>query len=363
VSLSAFGKLDVDLNGVTTNPNNYIYGRVTHTCSQNIPEINVFLPGDEIPFVQFTDIPAQVETKGELYWNQLKGFAYSSRRSIGNYDPVKIELEYGDHKLYNKLEIKDGHIYTRFKFATNGYFELDTTKRMISNDFRYYRRTPGDEREFLLSIEEFSADDFQASWSVTISDEKIRFNSLRFSGIVDTLKNLDLELSVKSKSVNLNLDWEVGDKGNFFVQVNQDEDLPLHFDLSKEGLYEAYIDITLSKTLQFDADWDWTQGYIENGQVYPGHITINRYTNTPNIKHFDFYFVYQDTYGVNVRFSDLQVYLDFEWAKSSKRLRPYIWLEYYVSVDDLDVDLLWPNANGEVKWYQNVEDWDDPHPP
>jgi len=363
-TLDAYGKLDVDLNGITTNPDNYIYGRVMHTCNADVREINVFLPDEQgAPFVHFTDIPAHVDTKGELYWNKLQGFAYSNRESADSFDPVTIELEYGDYKIYNHLEIRNGFIWTRFKFANDGYFDLDTSKKMISNDFRFFDRHPGDEKELRLCVEDVSADDFHAHWSITPADDHIKFNSLGFSGIVDTLKNLNLELSLKSKSVNMNLDWEIGDKGNVFVQVNQDEDLPLHFDLSKDGLYESHIDITLSKTLQFDASWDWTQGYIENGQVHPGHITINEQTSGPNLKYFDFYFVYQDTYGVDVQFYDFEVYLDLEWARSNTRLRPYIWLEYYVSVSDLDVDLLWPDANGQVQWYRNIEDWLDPHPP
>lgn len=362
-SVDAHGKLKVDLDGVKTNPDNYIYGRVSHTCNANIREINVFLPDEQgSPFVHFTDIPARVDTCGELYWNKRQGYGYSNRESAEGYDPVTIQLEYGDYKIYDHLEIRNGFIYTRFKFAENGYFELDTTKKMISNDFRFYDNTPGDEKILLLSIEEFSADDLHVDWSVTQTSDGLKFNDLDFSGIVDTLKNLNLELSMKTKHVNLVLDWEIADKGNFFIQVNQDSDLPLHMDLSKEGLYDCLIDITLSSIIQFDTDWDWTQGYIENGQVYPGHITINRYTDTPNIKHFDFYFVYKDTYGVDIQFSNAEVYLDFEWAKSNTRIRPYVWLEYYVNVEDLDVDLLWPDATGAVKWYRNVEDWDDPHP-
>ena len=363
-TVDAYGKLDVDLNGITTNPDNYIYGRVMHTCNADVREINVFLPDEQgAPFVHFTDIPAHVDTKGELYWNKLQGFAYSNRESADSFDPVTIELEYGDYKIYNHLEIRNGFIWTRFKFANDGYFDLDTSKKMISNDFRFFDRRPGNEKELRLYVEDVSADDFHAQWSITTTGDHLKFNSLGFSGIVDTLKNLNLELSLKSKSVNMNLDWEIGDKGNMFIQVNQDEDLPLHFDLSKEGLYESHIDITLSKTLQFDASWDWTQGYIENGQVHPGHITINKQTSSPNIKYFDFYFVYQGTYGVDIQFYDFEVYLDLEWARSNTRLRPYVWLEYYVSVSDLDVDLLWPDANGQVQWYRNIEDWLDPHPP
>jgi hypothetical protein len=362
--VNAYGKLDVDLNGITTNQNNYVYGRVTHTCDADVREINVFLPDDQsIPFIKFTDIPARVETKAELYWNKLQGFGYSNRQSASSFDPVTILLEYGDFSLYNKLEIRDGFIYTRFKFANDGYFDLDTSKKMISNDFKFIDKRPGNEKELRIYIEEVSADDLRTSWSVTTDGDKLKFNSLSFGGIVDTLKNLNLEISMKSKNVDMNFDWEIADKGSFFVQVDQDDDLPLHFDLSKDGLYESHIDVTLSQVLQFDASWDWTQGYIENGQVHPGHITINKQTSGPNLKYFDFYFVYQDTYGVDVQFYDLEVFLDFEWARSSTRLRPYVWLEYYVSVSDMDIDLLWPDANNNIQWHRNVEDWLDPHPP
>ena len=88
------------------------------------------------------------ETRGELYWAQLRGYGYSSRSSVGNFDPVEINLEYGNYKLYNRLEIKDGSIYTRFHFSPLGYFELDTTDEMITNDFRFYDNTPGNSEIF-----------------------------------------------------------------------------------------------------------------------------------------------------------------------------------------------------------------------
>ena len=359
----AYGKLDVDLNGINTNQDNYVYGSVSHTCSADVRQIDVYLIDDQnVPFVRFTDIPARVETRGELYWVRLQGYGYSNRQSATTFDPITIRLEYGDFSLYNHLEIQDGHIYTRFKFASDGYFDLDTTKRMISNDFRFEDKRPGKEKELTIFIQEVSADDLHAHWSVTPTGDRLKFNSLGFSGIVSTLKNLNLYINMNSKNVNLDLNWEIGDKGNFFIQVNQDEDLPIHLDLSKEGVYECYVDVKLAQTLQFDFDWDWTQGYIEGGRVYPGHITINKQTSGPNLKHFDFYFVYKDTYGVDIQFWDLEVYLDFEWAKSNTRIRPYVWLEYYITVSDLDVDLLWPDSTGAVQWHRNVEDWIDPHP-
>ena len=362
-SASVHGKLWVDLDNLM-NPSNYVYGEMSHSCSSNVDEVDLYLPGASLPLLSFTDIPARAETRGELYWAQLKGYAYSSRSSAGGYDPIELNLEYGDYRLYNRLEIRDGYIYTRFKFANDGYFEFDTTKKMVGNVFRFYDNTPGDEKTLLLSVQDVSADDLHASWDIDTSGGKLKFKSLDFGGIVDTLNDLDLDISLESKSVSLYLDWVIGEKGNFEIEVNQDEDLPLHFDLSKPGLYESYIDITLSSTLHFDADWEWIQGYIDdNNNVHPGHITINKDSSEPNIKYFNFYFVYQDTYGIDAKLWNLEFYLDLEWCKPPlPRLKPYIWLEYYLSADNLDVDLLWKDANGDVKWYHNIEDWLDPHP-
>jgi len=65
---------------------------------------------------------------------------------------------------------------------------------------------------------------------------------------------------------------------------------------------------------------------------------------------------YLDQYGVNITLSNLQFYLNLEWWKGD-RLLPYIWLDYEVSTDEFDVDLLWTNQHGETQWYENVEEW------
>ena len=85
-------------------------------------------------------------------------------------------------------------------------------------------------------------------------------------------------------------------------------------------------------------------------------FTINENNDQSIIKDFDLYFTYQDKYGVDITFDNLEFYLDFEWWKGD-RLLPYLWLDYEISADDFDIDLLWTDRNGDTEWYENVEDW------
>ena len=88
----------------------------------------------------------------------------------------------------------------------------------------------------------------------------------------------------------------------------------------------------------------------------PGFFTINEFSDDGILEDFHFYFTYQDKYGINIDIENIQLYLDFEWWKGD-RLLPYIWLDYEVSADVFDIDLLWTNGEGETQWYEHVEEW------
>ncbi|MDG6219373.1 MAG: hypothetical protein QCI00_08025, partial [Candidatus Thermoplasmatota archaeon] len=60
--------LNVDLTNLK-NPLNYVFGNLNHTCSKNIDHVRAFLPEEDIPVVQVTDIPSYSEVKGKLHWN------------------------------------------------------------------------------------------------------------------------------------------------------------------------------------------------------------------------------------------------------------------------------------------------------
>ncbi len=346
--------LNVDLNNLE-NPSNYVYGMLKHTCSSNVDSIRAFLPEEETPIVKVTDIPAYSEAKGKLKWNTLEGYAYAWRGSSGPPDPVELNLDYKGFHIHDILTIRNGHIDTRFKVAKDGHFYFDTSEGMFGNALQVSNSDSGD--SLGLFVDEVSADELQADWNLDTSGSQLKIQQLKFGGLIDTMKGLEINLDYQGKTVDAELDWVLAQTGYFDIQVNQQADLTLDFSQFAQNSTVFDIDggITLSQTLQFDMSWKLQQGEKEGGNVDPGYFTINENVDEANIKSFDFYITYQDQYGVNVEFDNLQFYLDLEWWKGD-RLLPYVWLDYEVSVDDFDVDLLWTNRNGETQWYYNVED-------
>jgi len=353
--LEAAVTLNIDINDLK-NPSNYVYGKLKHTCSSNVDSIRAFLPDEETPIVKVTDIPSYSEAKGKLYWNRLEGYAYVWRGSSGPPDPVEVNVEYKGYKIHDILTIRNGHVDTRFKVAENGHFYLDTTQGIFGNDLEVSNSDTGD--SISLFVDEVSADELNADWDIDTSGEKIKINSLSFGGMVDTLKGLKLDLDYQGKTTSLDLDWVLGQAGSFDIFIDQEEDLTLDFSQFAQNSTVFDLDggIAISDDISFDMSWKLHQGEKEGGSVDPGFFTINEKNDQAIIKDFDFYFTYQDKYGIDVEFDNLRFYLDLEWWKGD-RLLPYVWLDYEVSADKFDVDLLWTNINGETQWYENVENW------
>lgn len=348
--------LNVDINNLMSNPSNYFYGRLEHSCSSNIDSIRAFLPEEDIPIVKVTDIPSQSEIRGKLYWNKLEGYAKAWRGSTGPEDPVEINLDYKGFHIHDILTIRNGHIDTRFKVANNGHFYFDTSEGMFGNDLQVSIDNTGD--SLGLYVDEVSADNLQADWNIDTSGSQLKIKELKFGGLVDTMRGLDINLDYQGKTVDAQIDWILAETGSFDIQVNQQADLSLDFSQFAQNstVFDIEGGITLSQNLQFDMSWKLHQGEKEGGNVDPGYFTINENVDQPNIKSFDFYITYQDQYGVDVTFNNLQVYLDLEWWKGEKLL-PYIWLDYEINIDDFRVDLLWTNRNDETQWYEHVEEW------
>lgn len=351
----AAATLNVDLKNLK-NPANYVYGKIKHTCSSNLDSIRAFLPDLEVPIVKVTDIPAYSEVKGQLIWNTLQGYAYCWRGASGPPDPVEINLEYQGFKIHNILTIRDGHIDTRFKVAESGYFFFDTTEGMFGNDLEVSNTLTGD--TISLFVDEVSADGLNADWDIDTSGEKLKINGLNFGGMVDTLKGLELDLNYKGKKAAMNLDWVIGQTGYFEIQVDQEDDLTIDFgDFAQNSTtFDIAGGITISDVILFDMSWGLKQGEKDGGNVDPGFFSINENNDQSIIKHFDFCITYQDKYGISIDFDNLRFYLDLEWWKGD-RILPYVWLDYDVSADKFDVDLLWTNRDGQTQWYYNIEDW------
>jgi hypothetical protein len=343
---------------------NFIYGKVSHECSSPINSVKAYLPDVDLPIddnglplVIISDIPALAVAEAKLWWNRLQGFAYVSRESSDIPDPVEINIGFAGYRLNDVLEIRQGYVDTRFKLDNQGYFYFDTSPGIIGNTLTVSNSDTGD--QLILSVGEVSADELQADWWLDTSGDNLRVRDLSFSGMIDSLKDLELQLFYQGKNTMLNLNWILGQTGNFDIQVDQDDDLTIDFGEFAQG--SPTIDmggsITISQHLAFDMNWKLKQGTGDgSGSVDPGFFVINENVADPNIKHFDFYVTYQDKYGVAVTFDNLAFYLNLKWWKG-ERLLPYIWLDYEVSANDFDVDLLWTNSEGVTQWYYNVEDW------
>lgn len=353
--IEAEAKVNIDLTNLL-DAGNYIYGKIEHTCSSNLDSVEVFLPETQNPIVRVTEIPAYSEAHAQLHLNPLQGSAYAWRGSSGPPDPLEINLEYLGFQINDILTIRDGYIDTSFTIADNGHFYFDTSEGIFGNELAASSTETGD--AISLLVDEVSANDFKTDWDIDTSGEQLQINDFHFNGMVDTLRNLQLDLNYKGKTSRVNLDWLLRQTGCFSIEVDQEDDLSIDFSQLAQNSPDFNLDggITISDLIKLDFDWKFQQGTKDGGNVDPGVFTVNKNNDKSIIKEFDLYFTYQDKYGVDITFDDLQFYLDFEWWKGD-RLLPYIWLDYEVSADNFDINLLWTDRNGDTQWYNNVEDW------
>jgi len=357
VELGAEAIVNVDIENLL-NPSNYVYGRIWHDCDKNMDEICVYLPNfaydlDEnvIPLFKVTDIPADASAEGKLNWGTLSGHALATRGYIGGFDPIEVNLEYGGFEIYNKLEIREGYISTSFKIAENGYFNFDTSNKILGNTLRV--SSSGEDislKRLELVVDEVSADNLQADWDIDTSGEQPKINNLDFNGFIDTIKGLHFNLNLEGKSSSLDFDWVTGQAGYVELDFHQDDPIRLDFNLDDqaEGVdFHGHVELTNNP--HFDLIWDWKQG---DSYDDPGYFKINENTNEEIIEEMYLYFTYQDMWGAETSLSNAGVYVCIEWYWYNLLL--YIWpvIDVY---GDVDLNLL---LNGE--WYYNVEDWINP---
>ncbi|MBS3748956.1 MAG: hypothetical protein KGY65_00015 [Candidatus Thermoplasmatota archaeon] len=354
--IDAEATLNLDLDDLQ-NPANYVYGDIQHTCSDNVACIRAFLPAQIKPIINVTEIPAESEAKGKLNWNKLEGYVELWRGSHGPADPIELNIGYKGFSIHDVLAIRNGHINTQFKLAEDGHFFFDTTESIFGNELNVVNMDTGD--SLSLFVNEISADNLQADWNIDTSGDSLKINDLHLGGMVDVMNDLQLDLCYLGKSTSLHMDWYIGQSGSFQIQIDQENDLSIDFnDFAMNNTdFDFGGKITLSETIIFDMSWDLEQGSgSQDGSVDPGFFAINKYNDGATIKEFIFYLTYEELYGIDIKFSNLQFYLNLEWWKGD-RLLPYVWLDYEVSTDDFDVDLLWTNQEGETQWYENVEEW------
>lgn len=359
-SANVNGYLRVNLDDLM-DPNNRIKGSINHGFNDNVDQVDVFLPSEqEIPILRFTQIPSRSSIRGDLYWAQLKGEAYASRSS-DNKDPIELNLEYGDYNIYNKLEIRDGHIWTKFHINQNGYFELDTTPNLFKNNLRINNYENGD--QLLLSVDDVSATEFKSSWDIDTSGEQLVIEDLALSGVIDTLNQLEVYINFVGKHVSLEMDWEIGEEGNFDIEINQDDEITIDFDdlFDLSGTpFDMHGYITLYNNLGFDAQWRLKKGEDTN---HPGYIKLNKehVGEESNIKEFDLYFTYTNpsgnVYGIDLYMYNPTFYMDLQWYINFDLWPPvYTWFEIYIGAEIFEGDLIWTNPNNGETFYIDLED-------
>jgi hypothetical protein len=210
------------------NTDNYVFGRAYRTSSGNILEISGYLPGATDPIVKITEIPSNSEAKGKLEWNNLKGYAYVERSSSQNQDPIEIDIDIGTYNLYNYLEILDGHINVDFHLAENGYFGFDTTNDMFGDLVKVTDSSTGNQLQ--LGAFKVNANDLWVDWTLDTTHQPIQVEELSFGGELSILEDFEIVASYQGKYLNFETYWQVGEQGEFSLDLNQDQPIELVID-------------------------------------------------------------------------------------------------------------------------------------
>ena len=336
--VSGIAKLHIDL-GNFNNPDNYIFGKISQSASSSLNKVAVYLKDHESAILDINNVPSQATGEAGLYWNQLKGHAYGSSSGGAS---MALDITYGSFEIVDVLQLNSGHLSTSFKIANDGYFGLDSSNKMISNDLTVNT----DNGDYLsLSIGNIDADNFKANWEF---DSSGKISDIGFDGMIDTIEDVELSFDYQGMAADLSLNWNLGKTGYFDISVDQQSDLTIDFSDFAPDSDVFYLDggLTISSNILFDMSWDFKQGSgTGTGSIDPGYFKINQYNDDSIIKNLDFIFTYNDNYGVDFQCVNLGFYFSLEWWKG-QRILPYVWLDYEVSADTLDLNLLW-NGN----WY------------
>ena len=359
-SVDLEGNLFVQYNTKNAkDPDNYFSGTMRHTCSSNIDQIDFYLPDDQDdPVFQMLDLPAFSYATGRLNWNTLEGSVYATRRSIGRYDPLIVNLTYGGFEVYNYLEIRDGYISSQFEIANDGYLYLDTSDSMLADVLEVHNNNDDSQipfRRIYLKADELSAEGFKADWDIEMVGDQPQINDLKVSGIIDTIRGLTFDFEYEDKATSLDLEWTTGEQGELIVDFSQPDPIYIDFDIIDNVTqpYGITVDgfVELKNNPHLDMAWKWKQG---QSATDPSYFRINYEKNDPLIKN-----LYLDVgwdsdqdgtsdWGAKVTLNNVGIYYYVRWYWYS--IIPYIWSEFDIS-GDVDVDLL---LFGE--WYENVHE-------
>ena len=337
-------KLYIDLNNLL-NKNNYIFGRAYRTASSSINEISVYLPGDlsPEPIVRVTDIPSNADIEAKFIWAKLKGYALAERYDSASSDPFEFNLEFGTFKIYNKLSIGNGRIEVGGHLADPGYFYFDTENEMIGEEFRLSDTSTGN--QFDISTANVKANDLMVEWDADFNQSPIPIDELAIQGDVSLLKDFEVDISIQGKYMDFEGDWEIGEKGEFSLDFNQNQPIEIIIDdfLPNNPNFDIAGGIIINQDFHFDIKWNWKQGVSLDD---PGYFLINEDTNEKNI---DWIFLnvtyipdgYQTPqYGVEIGANDVLIVFYLKWWKGQSMIFPKTWL-YYVITGTFYLDLLW----------------------
>jgi len=315
----------------------FISGFLNLDMSDNMERILVYTPNyGEKPVIDVSNIPRRASIKGSLDWGSITGFLRAEKE--GGDTKVVANLQYGKWVISDKLTMHDGYLDFSFNLDKNGYIGLDTSNEMFDNELSLIGNDGND--EIYISTERLHADNFMMTWNLDTSGDKPKIKNLGFSGLLRSLKNVKIDIKYKGKKATIQGNWVLGEKGSFWFQLNQRDDISYNFDLSG-GKYVLTGKIVVPGNLKIDLSWNWVQGEDE---YHPGYIYINRETDQPLIKLFNLYFTYDNQYGVEITIENLCVYLNLQWWRADTG-KLYWWLDYEIN-GVFSLDLLW---NGE--WY------------
>lgn len=347
--ITATATLELDTEDFS-NPANNIYVAIDRSATTDFEELKLFLPNITTPIINLNNIPARSHAEAQLYWNELQGHLNIERQSSGSTKPFDINIAYDNYTIDDALHLKNGNIDFGFHIAPEGYLGLDTTNDMLNNTLDI--QDSGTGNGFAIDTTDIEAEDLQIQWSIDTQESLPKIQHLRFSGILNSLKDFTISVHHHGKKVSFDGTWDPGDLAQFSIDFTQDEPLELEFNLNDEGTspFNVQGSVELNNKLHYDMMWRWQQG--ENLEE-PGYFKINSLTNEANIQSINLHFTYKPPsqttpyYGVDVTFNSPSIYLSAKWYRQSNGL-PHIWYEGDIG-GDLDLDVLW---KGE--WYPIV---------
>jgi hypothetical protein len=349
--IGAEAKLYMDMDDFT-NPNNYVYGKAYRDSSGNLDEISAYLPGETVPIVSITDIPADTTGEAKLTWNKLKGYAYVDRRSAGGPDPITINVDIGTFHVYNFLQVLDGHIDCDFYLNENGYFGFDTANDMIGDTLEVEDTSTGN--ILVIDVYKVSANNLDVDWVLDMSKTPIPIEELYVGGSLSLLEDFYIDATYQGKYLDFEGNWKIGDAGEFSLDFNQADPIELILDdlFPSNPTWDLGGGIIISQDFHFDMKWKWEAGTLQD----PGYFKINEDSNNPNFDWCGIWFTYtpdgytDPQFGIEIGGNNIGLIVWVRWWDDGT---PPPAVSWWIAISgNFYCHLLWKGT-----WYQNIHTW------